>query len=172
MLVDGLGHGPEAAAAAKEAVEVFEDDPFRTLPAMFNLSHVRMQGTRGGAMAAAQIDGVASKLQYVGVGNIAGHLRAVDSTSGRGLLSHNGTVGVRIRHTQEVSYECPADGLLVMHSDGLQSRWSFDNYPGLAVRHPAIIAAILYRDFTRGRDDVTVAAVRISSATRAGHYAA
>jgi hypothetical protein len=49
-----------------------------------------------------------------------------------------------------------------MHSDGLQSRWNFEPYPGLVMRHPAIIAGVLYRDFARGRDDLTVAVVRVS----------
>ena len=40
--------------------------------------------------------------------------------------------------------------------DGLVSHWSIDAYPGLRARHPAIVAAVLYRDFNRGRDDVTV----------------
>jgi len=44
----------------------------------------------------------------------------------------------------------------VMFSDGLQSRWNLRDYPGLIYRHPAIIAALLHRDYCRGRDDVTV----------------
>ena len=48
-----------------------------------------------------------------------------------------------------------------MHSDGLQSRWNLRDYPGLALRHPAVVAALLHRDFTRGRDDVTVLAIRL-----------
>jgi hypothetical protein len=44
-----------------------------------------------------------------------------------------------------------------MHSDGLGSQWRIDRYPGLSLRHPAMVAGVLYRDFTRGRDDVTVA---------------
>jgi hypothetical protein len=43
-----------------------------------------------------------------------------------------------------------------MHSDGLTSHWSLDAYPGLRLRHPALVAAVLYRDYQRGRDDVTV----------------
>jgi len=46
--------------------------------------------------------------------------------------------------------------MLVMHSDGLASHWSFEPYRGLRQRHPAIVAAVLYRDFSRQRDDVTV----------------
>ena len=103
-------------------------------------------------------------MKFVGVGNIAAHLRARGDEAGRGLVSHNGIVGGEVRKIQEFSYDCPEDGLLVVHSDGLQSRWSFKPYAGLIARHPAVIAGILYRDFTRGRDDVTVAVVRLSLA--------
>jgi hypothetical protein len=47
----------------------------------------------------------------------------------------------------------------VLHSDGLQTRWRLDAYTGLARRQPSLIAGVLYRDFTRGRDDVTVLVV-------------
>ena len=50
--------------------------------------------------------------------------------------------------------------LLIMHSDGLTSRWDLPAYPGLEARHPTVIAAVLYRDHRRGHDDVTVVAVR------------
>ncbi len=163
MVVDGLGHGPEAAKAAHEATALFDRDPFAPLPMFFDAAHVRMHGTRGGAVAAAQIDAGSRQLKYVGVGNIAGHLRGAGGEGRRGLFSHNGTVGVQIRKIQQFDYEWPASGLLVMHSDGLQGRWLLEKYPGLAQRHPAVIAGVLYRDFTRGHDDVTVAVVRLSA---------
>ena len=50
-------------------------------------------------------------------------------------------------------------GMLVMHSDGISSRWRLDTYPGLAQRHPAIVAGVLWRDFGRGRDDATIVVV-------------
>jgi anti-sigma regulatory factor (Ser/Thr protein kinase) len=162
MLVDGLGHGTEAADAADEAVDVFDRDPFAPLPAMLQNAGIRLQGTRGGAMAAARVDATRRILRFVGVGNIAAHLRSREAEGGRGLVSHNGIVGGAVRKIQEFEYSCPVDGLLVLHSDGLQSRWSLERYPGLLSRHPAVIASVLYRDFTRGRDDVTVAVVRLS----------
>jgi hypothetical protein len=61
---------------------------------------------------------------------------------------------------QELEYEWRQDALLVMHSDGLQSRWSLEPYPGLRLRHPSVIAAVLYRDFRRGHDDTAVVALR------------
>ncbi|HTU26976.1 MAG TPA: ATP-binding protein [Pirellulales bacterium] len=163
LLIDGLGHGPEAAKAAREATTLFDRDPFTPLALLFDSAHVRLQGTRGGAMAAAQIDPNLAALRYMGVGNIAGYLRDAGGSAGRGLFSHNGTVGMQVRKLQQFDYECPAGTLLIMHSDGLQTRWALDKYPGLARRHPAVIAAVLYRDFTRGRDDVTVIVVRFSA---------
>jgi hypothetical protein len=124
---------------------------------------VRMHGTRGAAMAAAQIDASCGGLKYVGIGNIAGHLHTNHGTPGRGLFSHNGIVGAQIRKLQQFDYDCASGGLLIMHSDGLQTRWRLNSYAGLSERHPAIIAAVLYRDFYRGRDDVTVAVVRLSA---------
>jgi anti-sigma regulatory factor (Ser/Thr protein kinase) len=162
MLVDGLGHGVEAAEAANEAVDVFDCDPFAPLPTIFQNAGARLQRTRGGAMAAARVEGRNRKLKFVGVGNIGAHLRAREESAGRGLVSHNGIVGAAVRKIQEFEYDCPVDGLLVLHSDGLQSRWQLERYAGLMARHPAVIAGILYRDFTRGPDDVTVAVVRLS----------
>jgi hypothetical protein len=50
--------------------------------------------------------------------------------------------------------------VLIMHTDGLTSHWSLEQSPGLGRRHPTIIAAVLYRDFSRHRDDVTVFVAR------------
>jgi hypothetical protein len=43
-----------------------------------------------------------------------------------------------------------------MHSDGLGTQWRLERYPGLIQKHPSLIAGVLYRDFNRERDDVTV----------------
>jgi hypothetical protein len=66
---------------------------------------------------------------------------------------------------REFAYDWPAQGVLVLHSDGLQTRWSLDDYPGLALRDPSLVAGVLYRDWARGRDDVTVLAARERTVT-------
>jgi hypothetical protein len=43
-----------------------------------------------------------------------------------------------------------------LHSDGILARWRMDAYPGLMTAHPALLAGVIYRDFTRDRDDATV----------------
>ncbi len=161
LVVDGLGHGPEAAIAAEAGAEAFDRDPFLPLVSMIENLHVRMRGTRGAALAVAQIDTKSQQVKYAGVGNISASIRESGGGTGRGLFSHNGIVGVQFRKAQEFDYPCPPGALLILHSDGLQTRWSLDNYPGLQQRHPGLIAAVLYRDFCRGRDDVTVVVIRL-----------
>ncbi len=120
-----------------------------------------MRGTRGAAVAIAQIKLDEQSLCYAGVGNIAGSILSQTLATGKGLISHNGTVGAGMRKVQQFNYEYPAGSVLVMHSDGLKSRWNFDPYPGLIMKHPAIIASVLHRDFRRDHDDVTVSVLRI-----------
>jgi hypothetical protein len=118
-------------------------------------------GTRGGAAAIAHYDGSRDRVRYTGIGNISGSLLTAESS--RGLTSHPGIVGSQFRSTHIVDYPHAAGQLLVMHSDGLQSRWRLSDYPGLWRRHPAVIAALLHRDFCRGRDDVTVLVVALET---------
>ena len=53
-----------------------------------------------------------------------------------------------------------------MASDGLATRWDLERYPGLLAHHPAVVAGVLYRDFGRARDDVTVVVGRQEPARR------
>jgi hypothetical protein len=158
MVTDGLGHGPLAAEASERACRLF-DGRTETGPREFiEAAHGDLSGTRGAAVALACVDPSAGRLAYAGVGNIAGTLLDGADAS-RGLFSHNGTVGHLLRKVQEFEYPWGPASTLIMHSDGLQTRWALSKYPGLARRHPAVIAGVLYRDFKRGRDDVTVVVV-------------
>jgi hypothetical protein len=76
------------------------------------------------------------------------------------MVSHNGTVGHELHRVQEFTYPWPKGAIVVMHSDGLQSHWRLDKHPGLFLKHPAVIAGILQRDHTRGRDDVSILVAR------------
>jgi hypothetical protein len=117
-------------------------------------------------VAVATLDPGKREIRYAGVGNIAGAVVTGDET--RSMVSHNGTLGHEVRKIQEFTYAWPQGALVIMHSDGLQTQWRLDRYPGLSTRAPSVIAGLLYRDFSRGRDDVTVAAVREADSNGAG----
>ncbi|MBG1240889.1 ATP-binding SpoIIE family protein phosphatase [Nostoc sp. NZL] len=153
LVADGLGHGPAAASAASQAVRIFQEH-HRSPGAIVEAAHAALRSTRGAALAIAEIDFEQQSVRFAGIGNIAA--RIFSFTEHHHLLSHNGTVGHEIRKIQEFSYPWYANGLLIMHSDGLDSKWQLDRYPGLSQKHPSLIAGVLYRDFNRDRDDVTV----------------
>lgn len=153
IVVDGLGHGSFAAEAARAGIGAFMVEPLAPPQDIMLRATNAMSSTRGGAAACARIahDGTMS---YAGIGNIAGNL--VSAERSQGLASHNGTLGLPLRRLQQLEYQRVPGSLLIMHSDGLSARWSFKDRPEILTHHPAVLAALLYRECARSRDDATV----------------
>lgn len=158
VVADGLGHGSGAATASREAVRVVREGEQRHPAELFDLMHGALRATRGAAVAVAEILEEAGEVRFVGVGNIAGAV--VGAGGSRSVVSQNGIVGHEMRKVQEFTYPWAPGSMLILHSDGLNTRWDLGRYPGLASRHPALIAGVLYRDFNRGTDDATVAVLK------------
>jgi anti-sigma regulatory factor (Ser/Thr protein kinase) len=154
MVVDGLGHGILASDAAREAERIFAVTRSESPTPILQDSHDALKKTRGAAMAIASLHFERRLISFAGVGNIGSSV--VTPSTSRGMASHNGTVGHQLHRVQEFTFPWNAESLLVMHSDGLKSSWDLKPYPGIWSRHPALIAGMLYRDFSRERDDVTV----------------
>jgi anti-sigma regulatory factor (Ser/Thr protein kinase) len=160
IVADGLGHGVMAARASAEAIAAFRRSDGDLPKAILERVHGSLRSTRGAAVAVAHIDRALATVSYAGVGNVAGQL--VGGVKPQILVSHNGTAGYHSPRLQEFSYVLPEVALLVMHSDGLHSRWNLDDYPGLRRRHPSIVAGVLYRDAARHRDDACVVVAKIA----------
>ncbi|MDQ6629179.1 MAG: SpoIIE family protein phosphatase [Pseudomonadota bacterium] len=158
LLVDGLGHGPEAARAAQAAVMAVEASPGSLPVELIWKLHAALSDTRGAAAAVARVDFQTRQLTFAGVGNVAAAI--FQGESRRHIVSHNGIVGSNVRTVQDFHYPWTSESLLVMHSDGIDMRWDLQRYPGLILRHPSLIAAVLNRDFARTSDDATVLVVR------------
>jgi serine phosphatase RsbU (regulator of sigma subunit) len=161
LLVDGLGHGASAAEAADAAIA-----KFRTLVAgspreIVTELHEALRGTRGAALAVAHVtaapDGATVRL--CGVGNTVATL--VSNGPPGSLPSMNGTAGLQVRGLREFTQPWTTGTMLVLHTDGITTRWRTDAYRGILARDPAILAAALQRDHARGRDDATVLAFRL-----------
>jgi len=158
LVADGLGHGPQAAQASREAVRIFQANLGRSPKEIVEAAHAALRSTRGAALAIAEVDVERLTVRFAGVGNISGTI--FSPLKSNSMVSYNGTVGHEVRKIQEFVYQWPKGGLLVMHSDGLGTQWRLDRYPGLTAKHPSLMAGVLYRDFNRGRDDVTVLVAR------------
>ena len=146
VVIDGLGHGPHAAAAARQAVEVFDQRPFDRPIGYLEAAHQALRSSRGAAIAAARVELSSHQVCYAGIGNIEGRLLDSKQGGSKPLLSYNGIIGGQYRKLQEFQYQWNENDLLVMHSDGISARWKLNEYPGLLRADSRIIAAVLYRD--------------------------
>jgi anti-sigma regulatory factor (Ser/Thr protein kinase) len=153
LVADGLGHGPEAAEASVEAVRLFQRFQGHQVPTLIDYIHGGLRASRGAAVSIARLDRAAGKVIFCGIGNVAGVLTANGDI--RRMVSMPGTAGHNARKIQSFDYPFQS-GLVILHSDGLQSSWTLERYPNIAARHPTLIAAVLYRDLTRSRDDASV----------------
>jgi anti-sigma regulatory factor (Ser/Thr protein kinase) len=154
LLADGLGHGPLAAAASQEAVRLFQKNTTAAPADMLANLHAGLRATRGAAVATALIDPTRRQVTYGGIGNIAGFI--TDSGGIRRMVSHSGTAGHTAGKMHEFQYSMHHRPVLVMFSDGLATSWSPEGHAGLFTMDPTLIAAVLYRDHVRGRDDASV----------------
>jgi anti-sigma regulatory factor (Ser/Thr protein kinase) len=159
FLCDGLGHGAEAAHATDLATEAFRRHAERPTREIIEYVFAALKHSRGAAVAVAELDRREGRARFCGLGNISGAIVRPDGES-HSVVSYPGIAGHTMRRLQEFTYEWPAGSLIVLHSDGLSTHWSFDSYKGLMSRHPDVIAGVLYRDFRRVRDDATVVVAR------------
>lgn len=154
MVVDGLGHGPDAALAAAAAVRVFRSSLELPAGRIVEAAQRVLVSTRGAAVSVAELALEQQQVHYSAIGNISGAI--VWPGGSRNLVGQNGTAGGPFRQARTFSYPWHPGGALVMYSDGLTHQVSLERYPGLLARHPSLIAGVLYRDFNRGRDDATI----------------
>jgi anti-sigma regulatory factor (Ser/Thr protein kinase) len=158
MMCDGLGHGPLAASASQAAVWSFHADRSGGPAEILTRMHTAMRGTRGGAVAVADVDLVERSVRFAGVGNIAASV--VFDGRKHGMVSVPGIAGYQVRTIKTFDYPLPEDAVVVLHSDGLTERWSPDNRDRLFSRGPLLIAAALLRDAGVRKDDAGVLVAR------------
>ena len=159
IVADGLGHGLAAHEAAREASAVFARMHEESPAAVVEAVHAALRATRGAAVAVLQVDAGRGLARYCGLGNISGVV--LQQGGGRhSMVSQNGTAGHTAARIHEFNYPVLPGSIIVLSSDGLGTHWDVESYPGLRTRDASIIAAVLYRDFSRRRDDVTVVVVK------------
>ncbi len=152
VLCDGLGHGPLAAAAAAAGVAAVLDDPAGEPAALLERVHRRMSGTRGGAVGVVQVGGQLAR--FAGLGNVAASI--VSDGQRKSMISIPGIAGVQARTIRQFEYDVPPGSAVIVHSDGVSSRWEAAALPALEARDPLLIAAVLLAEAGVHRDDAGV----------------
>jgi anti-sigma regulatory factor (Ser/Thr protein kinase) len=156
VLCDGLGHGPLAASAAAAGVAAVLEDPAGEPAVLLERVHRRMSGTRGGAVGIVRISGQLAR--FAGLGNVAASI--VSGGGRKSMLSIPGIAGHQARTIRQFEYEAPPGSAVILHSDGVSSRWEAAALPGLEARDPLLVAAVLLAEAGVHRDDAGVLVLR------------
>jgi len=158
LVVDGLGHGPDAAAAATAATTTFLQFANGPIEAAIVALDTAMHETRGAALSVVVIETALRRAQFSGTGNVDGRVLSDGATEH--LVPQNGIVGHGMPTPRSINVAWPAGARLVLHSDGILPRWRAEAYEAESAVHPALLAGLIYRDFARDRDDATVLVLR------------
>jgi negative regulator of sigma-B (phosphoserine phosphatase) len=159
-VVDGAGHGAEAASAARLALETLRSHANEGVIALTLLCHERLKGTRGVVMSLASFDGIENTVTWLGIGNIEGILlRGGPSTDPRPetIFLRPGIVGYRLPPLRAVVEPVSPGDLLILITDGICNNFArqFSSEDP-----PAQIAGYIATNFRRANADGLVLVAR------------
>ena len=158
--VDGLGHGDEAAQAARIAVDTLIQHAQEPPLFLVRRCHERLLMTRGVAMSVASIAGEGHTMSWLGVGNVEGSLfrRSAGSRPIReSLLLRGGVVGYQLPKLLPSVVPVGPGDTLVFVTDGI-GRYPLDG--PWTTEQPARIAEDILARFARSTDDALVLVAR------------
>ena len=158
-VIDGVGHGEFAHAAATRARHYIENHYDQDISNIFSGVEHNCKGTRGVVMALARFDWDKSKLTLGSVGNIETHVYG--GSEKISFIVKRGIVGKSAPIPKVTEHHWNPQATMIMHSDGIKSlrHWkdSFDNNNG----KPSVsIAQKMLHDYARAEDDATVIVIK------------
>lgn len=159
-VVDGLGHGAEAASAARAAVGVLGRFTADSMLQLVQRCHQALVGTRGVVMSLAHIDDVEGSLTWLGVGNVEGVLVFADRAARPAratLVTPGGIVGSELPRLQAQVIALTVGDLLIFATDGIQQGFA-DALPLEAT--PQQLADQILARHAKGTDDALVLVAR------------
>jgi negative regulator of sigma-B (phosphoserine phosphatase) len=160
VVIDGLGHGEEAAAAAKIAVDVLEANARDDVIALFKRSHEALRRSRGVVMSMALLNGLEGTMTWMGVGNVEGLLARANTDikpQKESLLIRAGVLGGLLPTLDASIIPIMPGDTLVFATDGIRS--GFDEEIN-SHDPPKEIAANIMSKFSKNSDDALVLVAR------------
>ena len=156
-LIDGLGHGPEARAAASAAAALLEAHASDSVLVLVQRCHDALRKTRGAAMSLASFRTEDSSMTWLGIGNVGGVLVLGNGELAAGIGARGGVVGYQIPMLRASTVHVSPGDTLIMATDGIRGGFTAD----LAINHePQEIAESTLARFAKGSDDAHVVVAR------------
>ena len=163
--IDGIGHGQNAAAAARTAATILESFPDDSLISQVQKCHDALRGTRGAVLSLALIDLQHSTLTWLGVGNVQGVLLRSTNAShfpNETLLLRPGVLGLQLPHLQTATIPIFPGDTFAFATDGIQSDFSNDLF---LHESPQRSADRILAKHCKGNDDALIFVVRYAGIT-------
>jgi phosphoserine phosphatase RsbX len=160
-VVDGLGHGEEAAAAADLAMASLRETAGSPLGDCLMACHGALRGSRGAAVTLVSVDSDHGRLTWIAVGNVeAALVRPGRDGAPAGQWSvplRGGVVGDRLPTLRESMTGLAAGDTLVVATDGLSPAFvdAVDGSPATTA-----LTRRLHRRYARADDDALVLVAR------------
>jgi anti-sigma regulatory factor (Ser/Thr protein kinase)/serine/threonine protein phosphatase PrpC len=151
-VIDGLGHGKEAAFASQMAKELVLANAELPIEQLMTKTHHALKGTRGITMGLLRIDTDAKKLFFCGIGNIEGII--LTKIKKNSLVSYSGIVGHNMRTPRVFEHDFSKGDHVCLYSDGIISRWQYEEIDWSQT--PQKNAEYIVNQFSRISDDATV----------------
>jgi phosphoserine phosphatase RsbX len=164
--IDGIGHGEEAAHAAKTASSILKTGLDEPIISVVRQCHEQLRSTRGIALSIASIDPAHGMMTWLGVGNVQGALLRAGSNGTpvqEVLLLRAGVVGAQLPPLQAAVVPVCQDDTLVFVTDGVRSNF-FESLSALEA--PQRAADRILERFRSGIDDALVLVARLTGIRR------
>lgn len=159
-VVDGLGHGYEAAAASDIAIATLNTYVHEPIIPLVRHCHEALKGTRGVVMSIASFNLPDRTMTWLGIGNVEGILLRKDANaalSRKNLLLRGGVLGYQLPPLKESVIPVMPGDTLIFATDGIRS--GFEKDIKLSDK-PQQIASNIMAKFNRGTDDALVLVIR------------
>ncbi len=160
--MDGLGHGVEAYKANQLAIKSFINTLYESPAERIKIMHGALKRSRGGVGIIFDINLNTLKLIFCGLGNIAA--KVLSEGKIKNCISYNGIIGHTFPMTfHSITHDWTLNNYLIITSDGINTRWDFNAISNIMKHDPSIIAASLFKNFSRGNDDCLIIIVKCNS---------
>lgn len=157
-VIDGLGHGPQATAAAERARDVLAASPELDAVAVLRRCHDALRGTRGAAIGIATIEPASGRLTYAGVGNVEARVIAGGRTVR--LASSRGIVGATLPTIRPVAMALDPGWTFLIHSDGVSDRFDLRDLGETDRMGIQELADLVLGRWGRATDDASIVVAR------------
>jgi negative regulator of sigma-B (phosphoserine phosphatase) len=159
-VIDGVGHGEEAAVAARSAAEILDRHAIESTISLIKRCHEALVRTRGVVLTIAKLDTEENTMTWLGVGNVEGRLLRADASASHpreSVLMRSGLIGYQMPALQASVIPVAVGDMLILATDGINTAFEEGIHLNEAPR--PIADKILSRYF-KGNDDALVLVAR------------